>query len=88
MQPVNIWSNTSFPDPDTGDSALHVACALNYDAIVTKLLVLGASTAVQDTRGMTPVMTACSYGHQQALEALASKGMDASSKRELRPGFY
>ncbi len=58
-----------------------MACALNYDAIVTKLLVLGASTTVQDNMGMTPVMTACSYGHQQAMEALASKGIDASSKR-------
>ncbi len=67
-------------DPDTGDGALHVACALNYDDIVTKLLSLGASLTEQNNQGLTPVMTACSHGHYQSLEALASKGIDISGK--------
>lgn len=66
-------------DPDTGESPLHVAVSLNYEAIVTKLLTLGASVSIQDNNGLTPVMTACTYGHQQALESLATKGINAAS---------
>ena len=69
---------TSLADPATGESPLHVAVSLNYETIVTKLLTLGASPSVQDNKGLTPVMTACSYGHQQALECLAMKGINAT----------
>jgi len=55
-----------------------VACALNYDAVVSKLLSLGAQTTVQDNKGLSPVMTACSYGHLQALDALASVGVSGN----------
>ena len=67
-------------DPDTGEAALHVAVSLNHEAIVHQLLMLGASPTVQDREGLTPVMTACQYGHIQSLEQLATKGVHPTSK--------
>ena len=64
-------------DPDTGETALHVAVSLNYDALVQQLLELGASVTPQDKEGLTPVMTACQYGHLQSLEKLGAKGITA-----------
>lgn len=67
-------------DPLTGESPLHVAVTLNNETVITQLLELGASPAVQDLKGKTPVMTACEYGHLQALECLAERGIDATGK--------
>ena len=69
-------------DPDTGEAALHVAVSLNHEAIVHQLLMLGASLTVQDKDGLTPVMTACQYGHIQSLEQLATKGVHPTSKSQ------
>ena len=63
-------------DPDTGEGALHVAAAKNDETLVMQLLDLGASLATQDIQGKTPLMTACEYGHLQALEALAARGVN------------
>lgn len=81
---VSLWS---FPppfsysqfshlaDPDTGESALHVAVSLNHEGIVLQLLELGASIGTQDKEGLSAVMTACRYGHLQSLEQLATRGL-------------
>ena len=69
-------------DPLTGESPLHVAVTLNSEAVVTQLLDLGASLAVQDLDGKTPVMTACEYGHLQALECLAERGINPTGEKE------
>ncbi len=65
-------------DPDTGESCLHVAVSLNHEDIVQQVLQLGAGVKVQDNKGLTPVMTACQYGHLQSLEQLSTKGMDSA----------
>ena len=62
-------------DPDTGETALHVAVSVNNETIVSQLLDLGASVAPQDKEGLTPVMTACQYGHIQSLEKLGARGI-------------
>lgn len=67
-------------DPLTGESPLHVAVTLNNETVISQLLELGASLAVQDLKGKTPVMTACEYGHLQALEYLAERGINATGK--------
>ena len=59
-----------------------MAVTLNSEAVVTQLLDLGANLAVQDLDGKTPVMTACEYGHLQALECLAVRGINATGKNE------
>ena len=59
-----------------------MAVSLNHDDIVLQLLELGASLTIQNNKGMTPVMTACSYGHLQSLEQLASKGINTSGETE------
>lgn len=73
-------TSSSSSDPLTGESPLHVAVTLNNETVITQLLELGASLAVQDLKGKTPVMTACEYGHLQALECLAERGIDAAGK--------
>ena len=77
---THVYTNV---DPETGQAALHVAVSLNHEETVTQLLMLGASLSVQDMKGLTPVMTACSYGHLQSLECLAMKGIDATSKMSM-----
>ena len=67
-------------DPDTGETALHVAVSHNSESIVLQLMELGASLDPQDKEGLTPVMTACQYGHLQALEKLGAKGITAKSE--------
>ena len=62
-------------EPDTGETALHVAVSVNNESIVSQLMDLGASVAPQDKDGLTPVMTACQYGHIQSLEMLAARGI-------------
>ena len=62
-------------DPDTGETALHVAVSLNHEDVVQQLLELGSSISVQDKAGLTAVMTACQYGHLQALEKLGTRGI-------------
>ena len=74
------YACTNAPDPSTGESALHVAVTLNSEAMISQLLGLRASLVVQDLQGRTPVMTACSYGHLQALEQLAARGINPSSE--------
>ena len=49
---------------------------LNDEALVTLLLDLGTSLSTQDLQGKTPLMTACEYGHLQAIESLATRGMN------------
>ena len=49
---------------------------MNNEAVVLQLLELGASQSSQDKEGKTPAMKACEYGHLQALETLATHGMD------------
>jgi ankyrin repeat protein len=66
----------NYQDPATGEGALHVAVARNDEAVVTQLLDLGASLGTQDLEGKTPLMTACQYGHLQALETLATRGVN------------
>ena len=67
-------------DPDTGETALHVAVSLNHETIVHQLLMLGAGLTMRDKEGLTPVMTACHYGHIQSLEQIATKGIHPSSE--------
>ena len=67
-------------DPATGESPLHVAVSLNHEATVSQLLDCGSSLSVQDLEGKTPVMKACEYGHLQALECLAQRGINASGQ--------
>ncbi len=67
-------------DPDTGEAALHVAVSLNHETVVQQLLELGSSVTVQDNEGLTPIMTACQYGHLQALEQLGSRGLATGGK--------
>ena len=57
-----------------------MAVSLNHEAIVQQLLTLGAGLIVQDKEGLTPVMTACHYGHIQSLEQIATKGLHPSSE--------
>ena len=75
-----------FTDPGTGEGPLHVAVTQNDESLVTVLLELGASLATQDLEGRTPVMAACDYGHMQALEALATRGVNMAGEREKRRG--
>lgn len=49
-----------------------------------QLLELGASLNTQDLEGKTPVMKACEYGHLQALESLATRGMNMAGKKGER----
>lgn len=70
----------TFADPDTGESALHVAVSLNHEDVVLQLLELGASVKTQDKEGLTPVMVACQYGHVQSLEQLGTRGITADSE--------
>ena len=70
----------NYSDPDSGESPLHVAVSSNHEDIVLHLLDLGASIKVQNKDGLTPVMTACHYGHLQSLEQLATRGIDGTSK--------
>lgn len=73
---INSFFSSHLPtDIDTGDTALHVAAQLNLDRMAAQLFELGASPSVQDNEGCTPVMVACSYGHLQTLEVLASRGI-------------
>ena len=67
-------------DPDTGEAALHVAVSLNHENVVQQLLELGSSLSVQDNGGLTPVMTACQYGHLQALEKLGTRGISSTGE--------
>ena len=82
-----LYKISSFSsDPDTGETALHVAVSHNSDSIVLQLIELGASLDPQDKEGLTPVMTACQYGHLQALEKLGDKGITAKSEARGRSG--
>ena len=67
-------------DPGTGEAPLHVAVTQNNETLVTQLLDLGASQTTQDLDGRTPVMKACEYGHLQALESLATRGMNMTGE--------
>lgn len=67
-------------EPDSGQTALHVAVSLNFDDITKQLLELGADPRVQDSKGCSAVMTACEFGHIQALEVLASRGISFTGK--------
>lgn len=53
-----------------------MAVTQNEESLVIQLLDLGASLATQDLQGRTPLMTACEYGHMQALESLATRGVN------------
>ena len=64
-------------DPDSGDTALHVAVLANDEKIVSCLLELGASSSIGNTKGHTPVMDAASHGHLEVLQSLALKGINA-----------
>lgn len=70
-------------DPDTGESALHVAVSLNCEDTTKQLLELGASTRVQDNDGCTAVMKACMYGHLQVLEILATRGLTFDGRHDF-----
>lgn len=59
-----------------------MAVAQNDEAVVTQLLDLGASLGTQDLEGRTPLMTACQYGHLQALEALATRGVNMAGEED------
>ena len=50
--------------PADGSSALFVASLYNYEAVVARLLQRGASPAIQNNRGQTPLSAAASRGHQ------------------------
>ena len=80
ISPSSLSSLPPSSDPLTGESPLHVAVTLNNETVISQLLELGASLAVQDLKGKTPVMTACEYGHLQALEYLAERGINATGK--------
>lgn len=57
-----------------------MAVTQNNEALVTQLLELGASQATQDVQGKTPVMKASEYGHLQALESLATRGINMAGE--------
>ena len=57
-----------------------MAVTQNDELLVTQLMDLGASLATQDLQGKTPLMTACEYGHLQALEALATRGVNMTGE--------
>lgn len=69
----------SYQDPDSGDTALHVAVLANDEKIVSCLLELGASSSIGNTKGHTPVMDAASHGHLEVLQSLALKGINAGA---------
>ena len=50
--------------PADGSSALFVASLYNYETVVARLLQRGASPAIQNNRGQTPLSAAASRGHQ------------------------
>ena len=62
-------------DPDSGDTALHVAVLANDEKVVHRLLDLGSSSAVGNRKGHTPVMCAATHGHLEVLQGLALKGI-------------
>lgn len=63
-----------------------MAVTQNSEALVMQLLELGASQTTQDLEGKTPVMKACEYGHLQALESLATRGVNMAGKMEREGG--
>lgn len=57
-----------------GDTALHIACNLHDDKTASLLLYAGASTAVSDSLGKTPVQIVCTNGYASTLNMLISQG--------------
>jgi ankyrin repeat protein/L-ascorbate metabolism protein UlaG (beta-lactamase superfamily) len=63
----------------TGMTALHLACALGYGAIVEALLAKGADAAITDKWGHTPHGLASRYGHKLIAESLLAHGAKADT---------
>lgn len=64
------------PEPENGDTALHIAASKNNQSMISFLLDMGANPNVIDQQGRTPVMRAAEYGHVQSLQVLADANSD------------
>ncbi|XP_006625836.2 ankyrin repeat and EF-hand domain-containing protein 1 [Lepisosteus oculatus] len=63
-------------EPQSGNSALHLASVANDSEMCSFLLSLGAHPDVQDKQGCTPVMKAAELGHDTVVTILAEAGAD------------
>ena len=64
------------PEPENGETALHLAACKNNEALIKLLLDLGANTNVVDGKGRSAAMRAAEYGHVQALKLLTESDSD------------
>lgn len=69
-------------DPEDEETGLHIAAAVNNEAMLGFLLKKGASATVKDKLGRTPAMRAAEYGHIQSLVVLieSSETIDLSAR--------
>ena len=68
-----------------GKALLHYAAEKGYTDIVTLLLTAGASGALEDDLGQTPLFLACKKGHEGAAKLLVRHGLNDPSKTKDTP---
>jgi hypothetical protein len=71
------------PDPETGETALHLAAAAGRTQVVTVLLLKGAAVGAVDRAGRTPLYHAACNGQLDTVMQLLEKGADKGAVNKL-----
>ncbi len=70
---VSGGANIQFQDPQTGESALHIAVAKNDLDVLTFLIESGVNGALKNRKGTTPILLAVENNQQRVIKALVAK---------------
>lgn len=70
---VSGGANVQFQDPQTGESALHIAVAKNDLDVLTFLIESGVKGALKNREGTTPLLLAVENNQQRVIKALVAK---------------
>ena len=65
--------NVQFQDPQTGESALHIAVAKNDLDVLAFLVESGVNGALKNAKGATPLLLAVEKNQQRVIKALIAK---------------
>lgn len=70
---VSGGANIQFQDPQTGESALHIAVAKNDLDLLQFLIEAGVNGALKNGKGTTPLLLAVENNQQRVIKALVAK---------------